>query len=122
MARGDPPGRGPGVVIAVGVPKPDGKGGRMGPPGGGMRAEAGNTKASPIEATVIRSDEHCIDCKNYNPQDGSCEEVDGSFDPQDSCVKYFSPLDESEPDADDRAPGESGRQYSDNDADDMRPA
>jgi hypothetical protein len=117
MARSDPPGK-PGVVIAVGM-KPDGKSGRMGPPGGSQPGAAGKTKASPVEATVIRSNEHCIDCKNYNPQDGTCEQVDGQFDPQDACVKYFSPAGGDEPDADDRAPGDSGQQYSDNDADDQ---
>ena len=89
----------------------------MGPPGGDkMGGAAGKTKASPVEATVIRSDEHCIDCQNYNPQDGTCEQVDGQFDPQDACVKYFSPLDADEPDADDRTSDQSGQDY---DADDQ---
>lgn len=109
--RQDPPGK-PGVMVAIGIPKPDGKSGRMAPPGAGQGGPAG--KMSPDEAIVIRANEHCIDCQNYNPQDGSCSKVDGNFDPQDSCHEAFSPISGGEPDADDQGGP------SDQDADDSQ--
>lgn len=93
----------PGLTVMIGahpkgdMPKP---GGKMPPPG--MKADPmGSGKASPEEAEVIRADEHCIDCKNYDPTSGDCTEVEGSFDPQDGCAEYFDKIGGDEPDEDD---------------------
>ena len=83
---------------------------RMPPPGGLVNSSKG--KATPEDSQVIRANEHCIDCSNYDPTSGECEKVQGSFDPQDACSEYFSAIGSDEPDADD----EGGA--SDADADD----
>lgn len=113
MARSDPPGGKPRLKISI-EPIADGKPGRMAPPGNGMGAPSGG-KETPTPDDITRSNEHCIDCENYNPQDGSCAKWDGSFDPQDACKKYFSALSDQdqEPDADDQGGP------SDQDADDQ---
>lgn len=77
---------------------------RGAPPGAVGTNPGGKTdtgKASPDEAIVIRSDSHCIDCRNYDPQTGQCEKVAGVFDPSDACAKYFEAGSEGEPDSDD---------------------
>ena len=105
MAKGMPPpgGHGPGVAIVIG-PAHDGASGKMPPPGSDAPQPGG--KASPEEAGVVKADAHCIDCDNYSPDTGACSKVEGSFDPDDACSKYFEPVanDESNeaPDADDK--------------------
>lgn len=84
----------------------------MAPPGDGKQPGSSG-KMSPDEAVVIRANQHCIDCQNYNPQDGSCSAVDGSYDPQDACHEAFVAISDQEPDADDMGGS------SDNDADDQ---
>lgn len=54
--------------------------------------EPGEKKASPDRAIVIRSNEHCKDCSNYDPGTGECEEVEGVFDPEDACHAYYEPM------------------------------
>lgn len=94
----------PGLTVVIGAhPKGDmPKDGRMPPPGmpkSGAMGEGG--KASPEEAGVIRSDQKCIDCANYDATSGDCAKVSGSFDPGDSCMEYFEAINSDEPDEDD---------------------
>lgn len=104
----------PKTVVAISI-KPKGPGGPSGgnpgmdPAGSG----AGQGSVSPEKAIVVRGDEHCKDCENYQPESGACSEVSGYFDPEDACVKYFKPLGNGEPDADDQGGPP------DNDQDDM---
>jgi hypothetical protein len=93
-----PPEHGPAVVIGI-SPKKPGDGSAPSPDGDG--GDAG--KASPHKAIVITADSHCKDCQNYHSDTGECDKVQGSFEPEDACHAYFSPMsggDESEPDAD----------------------
>jgi hypothetical protein len=106
MAKMPPPGGdGPGVAIVIGT-HGDKPGGKMAPPGTPDKPQ-GSGKASPEEAGVVKADAHCIDCQNYAPDTGACSAVDGTYDPDDACSKYFQPVadDDSgeEPDADDAA-------------------
>ncbi len=94
-----PPGEGHGIAIVIGAHPASGK---MPPPGADDKPMSDSDgKVSPEEATIIRSDEHCIDCKNYDPTSGECAKISGSFDPQDACVKFFEAIGNDEPDADD---------------------
>lgn len=108
-----PPGHGVAVIIAE---KPQGadQSKRMPPPGESLQ-HSSEGKADPAEAGVIRHDQHCIDCKNYDSSTGECAKVAGTFAPEDGCVKYFDPAegDNDEPDADEQGGP------SDNDADDQ---
>lgn len=101
--RMPPPGSGHGVAIVIAPDKGDG--GKMPPPGGKVGPEDSG-KASPDDAGVIRAAMHCIDCENYSPDTGSCAKVEGSFEPDDACLKYFEPVQDDEsneaPDADDQ--------------------
>ncbi len=73
------------------------------PPPGAMDKPAGDGKVSPEEAGVIRADQRCIDCKNYDPTSGDCGKVQGSFDPGDACMQYFDAIgDDTPPDTDDQ--------------------
>lgn len=72
---------------------------KMAPPG--MEDKKPMGKASPEDAQVIRADMHCLDCHNYDPTSGECSKVEGSFDPQDGCVKFFEAIGQDEPDDDD---------------------
>ena len=85
----------------IGAPKDDGK---MPPPGMEDKPQT-QTEASLEDAGVIKADRHCIDCENYAPDTGACSKVEGSFDPDDACVRYFEPVADDEsgegPDADD---------------------
>lgn len=72
----------------------------MAPPGSDQMGKSG--KASAEEAGVVLDSEHCIDCKNYHPDTGECDKVDGIYSPQDGCHEYFTAIDHGgEPDADD---------------------
>ena len=112
-----PPGmkKKPGLMIAVGVGKP--KGGPMRPPGmdddeGIDHVEEHDTddesggKVSREKALVVPEDHHCSECLNYDATSGECSKVEGIFEAQDACLRYFKhaqPEDEeSEPDEDDR--------------------
>lgn len=93
-----PPGEGKkpgGLVIAVGV-------GKDKPGASSEDPAAGKAKASAEQAHVVRNNEHCKDCVHYQGESGECEKVDGTFDPEDSCVRYFEAAGggEKEPDAD----------------------
>lgn len=107
-----PPGEKPALAIAIGVPKKSADNGKQAPDdnkdqGGKMPVE---------EALVVRSDKHCNNCENYQPETGDCEKVEGSFDPDDACMRWFTPMGgagHDEPDADEYGGA------SDNDADDM---
>ena len=89
-----PPGvkKKPGLVIAVGM-KPGG----MKPPGMGKDApddtppddSQEGKKHSVAEAHKVGAEEHCANCQHYQADSGECEEVEGYWDPQDACVKYF---------------------------------
>lgn len=52
-------------------------------------ASAEGGKASREDALFVSSDKHCGNCSNYSQQDGSCAKVDGQFDPEDACLRYF---------------------------------
>jgi len=64
-------------------------------------------KLSPEKAIVIRAGDHCVSCKNYHPDTGECDEVEGTFEPDDACWAAFKPMgggDEQEQDASPAAP------------------
>lgn len=98
MADRMPP---PGMTVIGAPPMEDApkKSGRMPPPGMQDKPE-GDVKASAEEAEVIRADEHCLDCKNYDPTSGDCAKVSGSFDPQDACAEFFEKIGSDEPEDD----------------------
>ncbi len=109
-------GKKPGIMIAVGVDKPKG----MKAPGledkAPMKPDAEDEggKASVAEAHKVGADQHCKDCANYQAESGECSKVDGYWDPEDACVRYFEAAgNEEEPDADDQGGAP------DADADDM---
>lgn len=107
-----PPEKGPAVIIGIGAKKPGDDGAPPSPDGSG---NGGAGKASPHKAIVITADSHCKDCQNYHPDTGECDKVEGSFEPEDACHAYFTPISgdqDQEPDADDMGGAP------DNDADD----
>lgn len=77
----------------------------MPPPGGPDKAsppmdepEGPAGKHSEAEAHPVRANEHCKDCRNWVEMDGSCKEVEGSWEPEDACVKFFEPMGSEDPD------------------------
>ena len=44
-------------------------------------------KASRAAAHIVSADEHCGDCANF--EGDSCSKVQGSFSPEDACIKFF---------------------------------
>jgi hypothetical protein len=116
MPRPEP--KKPDVVVAIGAGKPKSAAPDLAddstppkPPsapddvnaGGGAAdspADEASEKMSPERAIVIRENEHCRNCENYHPEDGSCEAVEGVFAPEDACYACFEPIgDEQQPDA-----------------------
>lgn len=80
--RMPPPGKKPSAVIAIGI-EPKGK------PMGADPDDIGG-KESEADAIVLRGGEKtCESCVNYDAQQGSCEKVDGQFDPDDRCLRYY---------------------------------
>lgn len=113
-----PPGHGPSLAIMIATPKDKngGDNGRMDPPGSPSSGPDEQGKLTPGPHDIVHADQHCIDCKWYNVDDGTCQKWSGQYDPQDACWKYFDAADESdEPDADDQGGGGPN----DNDADDQ---
>ncbi len=110
----------PALVVDVAVGKDKGP---MKPPG--MASDepempetpdmgSGGKKHSVEEAHKVAENEHCSDCVHYQAESGECETVDGYWDPDDACVRFFEAGGASEePDADD------GGGAPDNDADDQ---
>ena len=113
MAQGrmSPPGpsnKKPGLMIAIGVPRggPGKSGsGRMPPPGldhveqhdtAPPGAGDEGAKATREKALVIPDDHHCKDCANWTPESGDCAKVEGSFEPDAACIRYFQHLDEAD--------------------------
>lgn len=108
----------PGLVVAVGMTKPkSGQSGQSGPSGGKMpppgidhpephdQDETSGGKATAEKALVVRDTHHCKDCLNWMGDTGECEKVEGTFSPEDACLRYFthaSESDEQEPDADEQ--------------------
>ena len=74
-------------------------------------------KATREKALYIPEDHHCGQCVNYEVTSGECSKVEGYFEPEAACLRYFKHVDESdeekEPDADDMGGP------SDGDADDI---
>ena len=104
-----------GVAIVIAAHPSSSGNGRMSPPGtkpdDPMAAPDDATpgkdkdgKTSPEDAQVIREDQHCGDCKNYDATSGACSKVSGNFSPEDGCLMYFEAMQESdeEPGADDQ--------------------
>lgn len=98
-----PPGekKAPAVVIGIGEAKPAGK-----------PDDAMGGKASEADAIVLRAgDKTCSSCANYTPESGDCSAVDGNFEADDRCLRFYEAQgagDENEtaPDSDDgRMPG-----------------
>ncbi len=56
----------------------------------------GETKASREKALVVLAAHHCGQCENYQAESGECSKVEGSFDPDDACLRYFTPISEGE--------------------------
>lgn len=95
-----PPGGGgkkPALAIAIGVGKP--KGSAASDPDDDAGQEPDNDpdddssggKMSADKALSVREDQHCRNCKNYEPMDGSCEKVEGQWNPEDACWVNFEP-------------------------------
>ena len=59
--------------------------------GGGMPdQDADDTgKVSRESAHPVMENEHCKDCTMYQADSSSCSKVDGSWQPDDACVRYF---------------------------------
>ena len=54
--------------------------------GGGDTDDAGDDdKMDPSKALVSHADENCGNCKNYDPSTGDCDEVSGTYAPDDRC-------------------------------------
>lgn len=109
MAKQGPPGeKRPGLTIAIGLPR------KQGPPPADDAsaaptaapdatdpdAPAEGGKASAAEAWVTKADEHCKDCSNYHPDTGECDAVEGYYQPEDACKKYFEAVGEGAGDED----------------------
>ncbi len=98
------PMRGGGGEKPPGMPPPA-------PPTMEQQETPGEGKVSREEALVVEASKHCSDCAHYNQGDGSCAKVDGQFEPEDACLRYFEPMgeegegEEMEPDADDMGEG-----------------
>ena len=58
-------------------------------------------KASLDEAIMVKADEHCIDCQNYEVSSGRCHKVVGFHAPEDACKNIFQAL--KDDDGDDEA-------------------
>lgn len=87
MPNNPPPGSKPALMIAIG-PKPD----KMPPPDSdenepGDDDQPTSGKASREDALVITADKSCGHCEHF--QGDSCEKVEGSFSPDDRCLRYF---------------------------------
>ena len=89
-----PPGHKPALIIGIGgAPSgmdPDA------PPKSDAKPDADpdgdndtDSKMPPEKAMVIRGDQHCSNCSNYHGEDGSCDAVEGQFDPTDACFVFF---------------------------------
>jgi hypothetical protein len=80
--RMPPPGKKPSVAIAVGIdPKKPMQGGD----------DDAQGKESETDAIVLRGGEKtCESCTNYDMQNGACKKVQGQFDPDDRCLRYYS--------------------------------
>jgi hypothetical protein len=107
MARMPPPGSDSGIAMSAPVPK-SAPSGRMPPPG--TPEKVAGAKASRDEAGFVGAENHCIDCAMYDVETGDCAKVEGVFQPDDACAKFFEavPDDESQesgPDADDDSAG-----------------
>jgi hypothetical protein len=66
--------------------------GKMPPPGSpepGAKPEG--AKATSEEVGAVLSDKHCVDCANWNPDSGECSKVEGVWDPESGCAKFFEP-------------------------------
>ena len=103
MARMDPPSGKPKTAIAISV-----RPGKMGPPGMEDDApapdgEPSGGKASVAEAHKVGAEQHCSDCKNYQAESGDCTKVEGYWDPDDACVRYFTPMGGEDESAEDPA-------------------
>lgn len=110
---GPPPGaeKKPAAVIAIGIgkkpgaspddlnePEDDSSAPEMPPkegmddaltPPAGAGDDAGG-KESPEEAIVLRAGEKtCQTCTNWTPESGECSKVEGVFDPEDRCLRYY---------------------------------
>lgn len=113
-----PPGKKPDLVVAIGAGKPKSDeedqqdsgadaGGVTGAPGSSSvpgpgadsPADEAGEKMSPERAIVIREHEHCRNCENYHPEDGSCDEVEGQFSPEDACFACFEPIGDEQSDS-----------------------
>lgn len=49
-------------------------------------------KHTEAEAHPVRADQHCKDCQNYQAETGECEEVEGMWQPEDACIRFFEPI------------------------------
>ncbi len=102
MARMSPPGESPSLVIAVGHDGPRSSSGKMPAPGENAPQEGG--KASAQDAGAVMSDAHCVDCANWHPDTGECDKVEGVWEPEAACVKFFTPLHDTDHDAEQEGP------------------
>lgn len=98
-------------TLVVGLGGPGRKNTSMPPPGDdspkpAMKEGTDNgagKKVSVADAHKVGADQHCSQCQHYMGASGECEKVDGVWDPEDACVKYFTPAsggDEESPEED----------------------
>lgn len=82
----------PSLTVAIGIPKPK--------EGGDPSADGGDSKdQSKLEgAGVVREDDHCRNCTNYVPEQGTCDELPGNWNPEDACIRYFTEINQDEDD------------------------
>jgi hypothetical protein len=109
-----PPGtKEPALTVAIGVGKPKSSGNGNGGPADDPQLESDPSggpggKASPADAHVVKADHHCKDCENWDPSSGDCSEVDGNYDAEDACIKYFEPIGSPDDDDDQSSPSAGG--------------
>lgn len=90
------------------MPMPDMAPKGMRPPGSKEmppeeKPEEEGGKHTAEEAHPVRADQHCKDCANYQAESGDCSKVDGYWDPEDACVRFFEAGSGDDEDAEDPA-------------------
>lgn len=80
-------------------PRPPSKGGEgpkispPKPPTDDSQPDTGG-KVSREDCVFIPAGKHCGSCQKYSAETGECSKVEGVFDPEDACVRYFTAIGE----------------------------
>ncbi len=70
-------------------------------------------KVSREKALVVEAAHHCGQCENYQAESGECSKVEGSFDPDDACLRYFTPMSDHQEPEDEEPTGEQPGDFDD---------